>query len=632
MDTNHPPAREHGPRDAPWLLFLGIALLLSLAASWHRWADPIVDVGREMNQPLRLANGETLYSDVRHIYGPLSPWLHALLFRLLGPSLTLLYADGIVTAAIVLALVYWLARRLMGPPGAAAATLNVMALCVFKPAGNYILPYSYNSLHGVALGLTTVALLTIALREDRRLPGAARADAPIETGRQRTMLFAAAGVAAGLTTLAKTEMGAAAVVTGVVAACLVRHPRRRDRLRAAMTFIGMAATVVGTTYAVISRHVGWHALAIDSWLLLYNMPPEIAYFNAQISGLANPLRSLERMLIAAAKIVILAALLAAVGRAVTLHLAHRDQDQRRESADEGAAARWRWIAGSVALAILLGLVTSLDPDKGPFLAMPFMLIGVIATVAWKLRSARSAQMVTLLTYSVYALVSLTRMLLHVRSGGAYASYLLPLSVVIFTYLWVGPFAGWFKDPAMRLVSRRMVVGLILAVGVLNSVVLGYRSRVRNTVPIARPRGEMVVEPDMGLALNQALDYIDRYTNPSDAIAVLPEGTALTFLSGRRNPLREEIITPGYLDDEAQGRAIQQLDAAATALILIPNRPTREFGPAVFGRDYCQRLMRWIEAHYTMCATFGPENDPTLQIGDRTYFVHAYCPRRDVASR
>src|SRR3954454_21278741 len=111
---------------------------------------------------------------------------------------------------------------------------------------------------------------------------------------------------------------------------------------------------------------------------------------------------------------------------------------------------------------------------------------------------------------------------------------------------------------------------------------------------------------MGLALNQALDYIDRHTNTSDEIAVLPEGTALTFLSGRRNPLREEIITPGYLDDAAEGRAIQQLETASTALILIPNRPTREFGPAVFGRDYGRQLMRWIEANYTLCATFGPK--------------------------
>ena len=58
------------------------AFLCGLAASWQRWGGPLIDCGREMNQPLRLASGEQLYSDVRHIYGPLSPYLHAALYRL----------------------------------------------------------------------------------------------------------------------------------------------------------------------------------------------------------------------------------------------------------------------------------------------------------------------------------------------------------------------------------------------------------------------------------------------------------------------------------------------------------------------------------------------------------------------
>src|SRR3954470_5634970 len=148
MGLNVPRANRYRARgDLVWIAVISFAYVVSLAASWQRWADPIVDVGREMNQPLRLASGAILYSDVRHIYGPLSPWLHALAYRLFGPSLSLLYVDGIITAAIVLGLVYWLGRRIMGPAAAAGATLNVMALCVFKPAGNYILPYSYNSLH-----------------------------------------------------------------------------------------------------------------------------------------------------------------------------------------------------------------------------------------------------------------------------------------------------------------------------------------------------------------------------------------------------------------------------------------------------------------------------------------------------
>jgi len=69
--------------ELPWIALVAAVFALTLAASWHRWSDPIVDVGREMNQPLRLLEGEQLYSDVRHIYGPLSPFVHAAIYRVL---------------------------------------------------------------------------------------------------------------------------------------------------------------------------------------------------------------------------------------------------------------------------------------------------------------------------------------------------------------------------------------------------------------------------------------------------------------------------------------------------------------------------------------------------------------------
>ena len=146
-------------RDLPWVVLIAVSFIFGLAVSWERWGNPLVDCGREMNQPLRLAHGEMLYSDVRHIYGPLSPYVNALLYRIFSPSLGVLYADGIFTAIVILALVYWLARRLMGRVPAAAATLSVMWLCAFKQAGNYILPYSYSALHGCALGLLSLGLL-----------------------------------------------------------------------------------------------------------------------------------------------------------------------------------------------------------------------------------------------------------------------------------------------------------------------------------------------------------------------------------------------------------------------------------------------------------------------------------------
>jgi 4-amino-4-deoxy-L-arabinose transferase-like glycosyltransferase len=616
--------REALGRDVTWIVILAASFVIALIVSWQRWADPIVDVGREMNQPLRLASGETLYTDVRHIYGPLSPWLHAVLYRLFGPSLTVLFVDGIVSATIVLALVYWLGRQIMGPAATGAATLHVMSVCMFKPAGNYILPYSYNSLHGATLGLITLALLVTAVKRA----------ADSEFSRASSRAFLAAGVVAGLAILAKTEMGFAAMTAGVAAAILAAYPDARRGAIFTFVFCASAAAITLAVYAIVAAGVGWPVLVSDSWLLFYNMPPEIAYFNKQISGVAHPVRSIERMLIATVKVGTLAAIIAvvssAIGQSRRRRRLHGERPHSQNEASDRVGSRpWRTLALVLGLLVVMSITIGLDRDKGPYLAMPFLLAGFLAALIVKLgretrvTGARTRQLIVL---TVFALASLARMILHVRSGGAYASYVLPVSVVLFTYLWVGPFAGRFRDAYAAGVARTIAVTLIALSAIINGGVLAYRYRSRNTVPIASARGTIIAEPDIAQAFNEALAYIDRHTEPDDAVAVMPEGTSIDFLSGRKNPLREEIITPGYLDAEGEARAIRQLQDAGTALILIPNRPTAEFGPKVFGRDYYRRLMQWIDANYTTCAIFGPAKDPGLEIGDPRYFIRAYCPR------
>ena len=610
-------------RDRAWLAVLAASFGFGLAVSWHRWGNPLIDTGREMNQPLRLVGGEMLYSDIRHIYGPLSPWLHAVLFHVFGPSLTVLYTDGIISAIMILALVYWLGRQIMNPAAAGAATLNVMWLCVFKPAGVYILPYSYNSLHGTALGLITLAILTAALKRGRD-----------PTDPLSVMPFLVAGMAAGLAILAKTEMGLATQAAGVTAAVLAGYPDVRRGAMFAAVFVASAVCLAVGVYAIIAARVGWSTLVSDNWLLLYNMAPELTYYNRRISGFDHPLRSLGRILIATIKLGILGAIVGAISSLIGgTRRGPRDapRDGERAASVRGAiSSPWYVLAAAIALLIVMSVTTGLDWDKGPYLAMPLLLAGVLLTLIGRLRaeapSKTSAWTPILIVYAVYALASLARMILHVRSGGAYGSFLLPMSVVIFTYLWVGPFADRFHDVRARHVARTIALALLVAVAVVNAGVLAYRYRTRNTVVVATARGTIIAEPDVGQAWNEALVYIDTHTQPGDAVAVMPEGTSLDFLSARRNPLREEITTPGFLDAAGETRAIRQLQDAHTGLILITNRTTAEFGPAVFGRDYCQRLMRWIDAHYTACAVFGPVKDRNLQIGDTPFFIRAYCAR------
>ena len=60
----------------------------ALAAwTWRAWPDPVVDFGRELYVPWRLAQGDTLFRDIAWFNGPLSPYWNALWFRAFGTGL-----------------------------------------------------------------------------------------------------------------------------------------------------------------------------------------------------------------------------------------------------------------------------------------------------------------------------------------------------------------------------------------------------------------------------------------------------------------------------------------------------------------------------------------------------------------
>ena len=85
-----------------------------LATSWRKWPDPLVDFGRELYLPWRLANGAVLYRDVDDFYGPLSQYLNAGLFRWFGPGLMVLVTANLLVFAAIVVAIYFLFRRAWG--------------------------------------------------------------------------------------------------------------------------------------------------------------------------------------------------------------------------------------------------------------------------------------------------------------------------------------------------------------------------------------------------------------------------------------------------------------------------------------------------------------------------------------
>src|SRR5687768_5447393 len=67
--------------------------------SWRKWPDPMIDFGRELYVPWQIVQGKVLYRDIASLFGPLSPYVNALWFKLFGVSLTTLIAANLAILA-----------------------------------------------------------------------------------------------------------------------------------------------------------------------------------------------------------------------------------------------------------------------------------------------------------------------------------------------------------------------------------------------------------------------------------------------------------------------------------------------------------------------------------------------------
>lgn len=603
-------------RDVLCLAILAAFFLTGLALTWHRWGTPLVDCGREMQQPLRLLAGEHLYSDIRHIYGPLSPHFNAFLFRIFGPSLNTLYGSGITGGIIIIFLTYLLGRRLMDPFGALAASMGIVALCAFKFTANYPLPYSFCALHGCLFALLTLYLLSRTMTTEQPEHGPA------------AWPFILAGISAGLASLAKLEMGIAATGTGIAAAFLLGVPNTKRLARLGLAFALPALAVTGLGYGLVLYQVGPKVFFDESYLFFLKVPPELVYFNRQISGFDDPLASGRLILVAALKILALAVLVVIIaGFIVNL----RTTEKGKEITPGFGSLRY-WFATLAALLGSIALLSLREPkqwETGPFAAAPVMLLVILGFTAFRAyrefrEKAIRPDTAMLIVFCVFAFLSIGRLILRVRSGGAYSSFMLPASVILFVYFFRSWWPSFIPNESARKLAARFAVVVLYISAAASLGIICYRYQTQATYAIATPYGTMVTGPELGVTFTKAMSVIERETTPDDSVLICPEATSLNFFTRRRNPTRDDILIPGYLDAQGERETIARLERKPPKLVLVPNRPTKEFGAVVLGRDYYKELMKWVEERYELIEVISQKpitGEP--RIGDRTFFFKVY---------
>ena len=557
-----------------------------LLVSWRRWVSIIADSGRELDLPLRLLNGETLYRDVHYLYTPLAPYLNARLYGWFGVRLETLQVSGVICSLLIVWLGYRIARHLLSPAASALAVCGIIIWCIFKPAGNLISPYSYAALYGM---LCALACLAVCLHNQRQ---------------QNLRWLALAGFLLALSVLFKQEFalvaGAAILATAWQARATKRHAFATSLLAAGIGCLPLLGVTLGSLFA---QH-GWTLLVNDCHLFFTHLPDSLRYYNAHRTGLNAPWASLMQMLggtcVAAALTCLIVCLSVKPMVALKRHVV--------------------WVGlSALGLAGMIALASRGQWDGSPLRALPLFLL---ATLWLTRRGATHPHNPALFVIAAYSLAALLRVILRVPSGGAFGSFFLPTSLILLVYALLhslpAAIAEWSQTAPSAVAAKRCGWTLLLIALVITAIVFGVRYRRNYNVLIQSARGTFYAPRKAGAAYAETLAWLREHAQAGEPIAVLPEGSDLAFFSGLPMPLRHQIFIPGLVSEADERRVIEQLPQIR--YVLIVNRPLREFGATAFGQDFYPRLGDWLAVHYRVAQVCGAPNEAALAIGDSRFFI------------
>ena len=567
-----------------WLALPAIAGAASALLTWNRWIRPFVDGSRELQAPARLADGERLYRDVAYYYGPAAPWANAAAVDLFGRRFGVLEAMGALAAAALLGALYRIARRAGSPLSAGVAATVAAAVCVGAPNGGaFLFPYAFAALYAVAGGFVSLAALAEPRPAWRAGVGAA------------ALAFAL---------LAKAEVGAAAAAVLLVGG--LRSAEGDAVRRRTFAAVLGAAAVAGAAYLFAFRGVSLRSLASEGPLVLFSPPPEWRQVYRLISGLDDPSAALSRFATALFLDALLLAGVCLVARAAA-----------SETKPGPAEAAWAVLLAAAVAFCATAMGGSID-DRLPTLLSPAPLAAGVAAL-WLLRAPLDERgRARWLLFGFSALVAM-----RVAGNVAYGFVTTPYSILALPGLAASvsvlllDVLGAAPRLARPAVFRRSVAVALLALAAAGLVRL---DRIRRSVPVTSVEtaaGELRLPEPWGRASKRTLDFLGEVARPGDTLACLPECGFFNFVTGLRNPLRQEQILPGHLDSAAEAEVAERIRASGPRFVVLVDQTPPGWAAARFGVDYAPGIARALLERYALLgAARSNDGVPLIRVLER----------------
>lgn len=597
--------------------------------TWAHWGDFQVDCGRELYVPAAILKGKLLFRDIWYMYGPLAPYLQALLFRVFGVHLTVLYLFGSALTIGSAILTFEIARQFDLSVGTSLVpALFFLAEAFYPYIFNFVFPYSYAASLGAFLGMACLYFVLRYLRD------------------VRTLHFALASTLAGLAVLTKQEFGLACLVLlglAIAGNSLARRSASDIVRNCSVCLAGLSPAFA--VYAWFTWKVSPKVLFFDNWIstpgtyFMREWGPRTMAAQGLRFSLGEFLEVAEYALLAVALWSTIASLNALAIKKLRLRsrfaivtlvafnlvpiaiILNTDWATKFLLLPLTKTLRLPGVSFISAFTAVQDVVNQMILPKGLFL---FGLVFAIQAVwkFWRYKRCVDLCAVALGTYAI--LVSVRVMLGTSPSPYKYALFFnVPLFLIFVIYL--DQIVRWAARSMEAKQSSFLASSALCVEIVVLFVGLFPKPRALPT-PFTTEYGTFYTRPDVAEIFPKAISFMKTHTQNGKDILVLPEPPSLYVFAGMEAPSRWYSLLPGVLAPEQEPEFINDLVSNNVKYILIGNRSLAEYGVLRFGEGYDRLTYQWMMMHYVKVGQFGPIMPKAVGL---PYMMWIYA-RKDIA--
>lgn len=526
-------------KDVKYLIMIWGLLIAILIGTFAHHGNLIVDCGREAYYSLQVAQGKVLYKDIFNIYGPFSYMYNALLFKIFGVNLNVLFLSGCISSFFITSLTYLIARRFMDEfasfsISAFAIMVGVLNTNIF----NTVFPYSYGMLYGTVAVLASIWLIL-----------------KYEESPEKNLYLYLSAFFAGLCVANKYEFLPYFLVI-VYAAFKIKPLNFKQYVLTAGSLILAPAVCFAILYLQGMRLQD----LITTGLIINKMAHThtLSYFY-QHTGVFFHKKTLPFL---TQKFFI---------SAIPLFLLFFATKAKNKIA-------------SVILALIAVWLTFHNTDIGVFAFLP-LLISIWFVLNIKKIYGNTKLMI--LTLSSILLCAKIYWALLVMS---YGTYLVSLPLITISALILDKFKDRKINP---LIIPSYLILIAISLCFIFAHDLGKKSQYISTL-----RGKLYIEKSLIPSADKLIKYIQTNTKKTDTVMIFPEGQLINFLTERKSDDVYGSLIPLYVETFGEDKIIEHFKKTKPEYIIFNNWNYHEYYYKYICNDYAQTFCAFVAQNYT----------------------------------